>query len=867
MTTGRDAARWRRIEEVFQAAVKLPPDRRAAFLDRECAGDPGLRREVESLLAADGDNGTLKAAVEGEAASLGEELADSWTGRRLGPYRISRELGRGGMGVVYLADRVDGQYRQRVTIKLVRQDRDTEGFLRRFRNERQILATLHHPNIARLLDGGTLGGLPYYVMEYIEGEPIDRYCDRHRLPVERRLELFCKVCSAVHFAHQNLVVHRDIKPANVLVTADGEPQLLDFGIAKLLDPEALAFTVEATAPEVRPMTLGYAAPEQYKGEPITTAADVCSLGLLLYELLTGHPARRFRSSSPQELERVICDAEPEKPSTAVLRVEETEVGKRLTPESVSELRSSKPEALRRRLAGDLDNIVLMAVRKEPGRRYASVRELADDIGRHLRALPVIARPDTVGYRTGKFVRRHKLGVAFAALLVAFAVGMTVQSVRLARQRDAVVEQRERAETERGRAEQVSDFLVRLFAASHPSVSRGETVTAREILDRGAQRIDQELQGQQEMQAKLMITMGSAYMGLGLYDDAEPLIDRGLEIQRQLSRGEERAELADSLNARAQVLAARNEWRAAERLFREALRMRQSLRGAEHRDVAQSLNDLGLVLFYQGRADEAEGILRQALAMRRRLLGEEHLDVAESQNDLAEVLKFRGAYEEAAELHRKSLATSLRLRGEGDTLVALNLNNLGVVLHLQGDLEGAEPRYREALRMFLPVLGDEHPQVALVRSNLGALLHARGDYRGAEEQLHAALAVRRRVLGGDHPDVAIAANNLAGVLVDRGRPAEAESLVREALEILRRSFPAGHPRIAYAESTLGACLAGLGRDGEAEPLLVQSYPILEQQTGETSAYTRTALRRLVTFYEARGEDEKAAAYRALLESGE
>jgi serine/threonine protein kinase/tetratricopeptide (TPR) repeat protein len=418
--------RWQQIKAVLAAALEQTPAERAAFLDQACDGDGVLRAEVESLIAYQqpGDSAGLSSATcsNGEARpfdSLAEEM-----GRRIGPYQIIRELGRGGMGAVYLAARADEEYRQMVAIKLVRPGLDTDFILRRFRNERQILAALDHPNIARLLDGGTTeDGLPYLVMEYVAGIPIAEYCDQHALDIKERLKLFQQVCAAVHYAHQRQVIHRDIKPSNILVTAEGGLKLLDFGIAKLLTPELAAQTLDPTLTALRLMTPAYASPEQIKGEPITAATDVYSLGVLLYELLTGHKPYRVKSQAAHEIAQAVIEEEPIKPSTAIILTEQTQTSDgssamTLTPELVSKLREGSPDRLRRRLRGDLDNIILTALRKDPQRRYASVEQFSDDIRRHLEGLPIIARKDTLAYRTTKFMRRNKVGVAAVMLSVA-----------------------------------------------------------------------------------------------------------------------------------------------------------------------------------------------------------------------------------------------------------------------------------------------------------------------------------------------------------------------------------------------------------------------------------------------------------------
>src|SRR6267378_431513 len=442
--------RWQQVKGLLGPALELDPGKRTEYLDQACGSDASLREELGFLLEAEGKAGPGFLSDPVVLADLTLDLpqqSDAWVGRRLGSYQIVEEIGAGGMGEVYRAVRADDEYRKEVAVKLVRSDQDSNFVLNRFKNERQILAGLDHSNIARLLDGGTTeGGVPYFVMELIEGQRIDEYCNVRGLATTGRLELFLGVCSAVQYAHQRLIIHRDIKPGNILVTAEGVPKLLDFGIAKILDTEAVAGQPEPTLTAFRALTPGYASPEQVKNEPITTASDVYSLGVVLYELLTGRVPYPSDSRTPHDLARAVCEFEPERPSTALRRVvAETKT----KPAQPAQFPSGSPQddsraKLSKRLSGDLDTIVLMALRKEPSRRYASVEQLADDIRRHLQNLPVIARKDTILYRTTKFVVRHKTGVLAAALgtlVLLGALGVALREAHIARVQEARAERR------------------------------------------------------------------------------------------------------------------------------------------------------------------------------------------------------------------------------------------------------------------------------------------------------------------------------------------------------------------------------------------------------------------------------------------
>jgi len=823
--------------------------------------------------------------------------SDGTAGRRIGPYRLVREVGRGGMGVVYLAARADDAYQKRVAIKVIHAgDRGPEA-LRFFRRERQILAGLEHPNIARLLDGGTTeDGAPYLVMEYVEGQPIDRYCDARRLPISQRLQLFRTVCSAVEYAHRNLVVHRDIKPANVLVGADGALRLLDFGIAKLLNADLGSDAPAATI--VGAMTPHYASPEQARGEPVTTATDVYSLGVLLYELLTGHLPYRLKTRQPLEVLRAVSEEEPERPSAAVSRTgDPAGAGSPpalLAPEKLAERRESTSRRLRRRLQGDLDHILLRALRKEPERRYPSVEAFSDDVRRHLDGLPVAARKGTWSYRSVKFVRRH-VGLVAATTLVVLLLGtaavtMFVQAARLARERD--------------KARQIASFLTEMFKTSAPNVSRGLNMTAREILDRGAARVARDLGAQPEIRAELSNVIGSVYLELGAYEGAEPLLRQALDLRRSFS-ADASLEVADSLTSLGHLEYLKGDYANAERLLGEALSVRRRLLPSGHLDVAKSLNNLANVYADQGHLERAEHLYRESLEARIGLLGEGHEDTLQAQVALAAVLHERGDIAGAEALYRAAEPRIRQQFGPDHPFLALTLNNYGNALQDKGDLEGAETRFRETVALDRKLLGSGHPAVATDLDNLGQLLSARGLYAEAEAVFREALSIHEKALGAEgHPETvknlsglahslrrqhrlpdaerharravdlgrrllpeghlttASALDVLGRVLVDENRAGEAEPLLRQGLAWQRKGARPGSPGASAAERDLGACLAALGRYQEAEALLLSSYRALSSSPG-VQEETREALQDLVALYRRWNKPREAAAYAARL----
>ncbi|GAB5536271.1 MAG: hypothetical protein Rubg2KO_25200 [Rubricoccaceae bacterium] len=788
-------ARWAQVDALFTEALELADAERAAWLGR--IEDAELRRAVQRLLAADADApAVLDAEAADFAAPLLSDLPDLPTapdvGHRLGAYRLDREIARGGMGRVYLATRADGQYEQQVALKVLRPGLDTDDTRRRFRTERQILASLDHPHIARLLDGGvTESGQPFLAMEVVEGQPIDVYCDEKRLSIEDRLRLFVLAADAVHHAHQRLVVHRDLKPSNLFVTADGTPKLLDFGIAKLLDAPDDAQTRTAQ----RWMTSAYAAPEQVLGETVTTATDVYQLGAVLYELLTGHrptdtSTSPLASSTGLELAK---SAEPDRPSAAVTRVTERTTASgttRIDPVQVSEARRTQPERLRRTLRGDLDTIVLKALRPDPEDRYASAEALAEDIQRYLTGLPVRARTPTVGYRMRRFVRRHRVGVVASALVGLSLVGGLGAALW---QAGVAVEARDRAETALDRSEATTAFMLGLFEASDPYWgSPGDTLTSYDLLAQGVERADA-LDNQPEVQAAVFHAIGVVYERLEQHERAEALLRRALALRME-TLGEAHPDVASTMNQLAWLLLKEGDYAAAEPLFRNALAIRRAAFGNDHPDVALNLNDLAGLLEDTGETAAAEPLLREALDIRRRRLGERHFLTIVSTGNLGLHLLRTGDAAGAEPLMRETLAQSRSLHGDEHPEVAVSMNTLARVLAAQGDLAAAESLLVDALAMKRRLWGDEHTSVATSLHYLAQVKRTQGDLIAAELLAREALALRRRLLGDDHPRTASTLHELARLHAARGDVATADSLDRAALRTLRLSFGPEHPEV-------------------------------------------------------------------------
>ena len=674
MTRPASAAWWQRVFDAADRALELEPPERASFVEQCRVDDAALGAEVAALLAGAEAAPVLDTPAAEIAAPLFDEpvvpnLAEPRS--RFGPYRILRELGRGGMGAVYLAERSDEQYEKRVALKVLPAwSAGDDRRVQRFLDERQILAALDHPDIARLLDGGVApDGLPWFAMEYVEGIPVDRYCEEQRLSVEARLELFCRVCAAVQYAHRNLVVHRDLKPANILVTAEARIKLLDFGIAKLLATELQA-GASLTATSERLLTPMYASPEQIRGDPISTATDVYALGVLLHLLLTGTDPYRLSTGQQHEVIHAVLEREPEPPSVAILRT---------GGDGTAAKRA-------RRLRGDLDAIVLRALEKDPARRYGTAEQLEADVRHHLTGLPVAARTGSRFYQTRKFLRRHRWGVALTAavalLVVGFAAVTAVQAARIALERD--------------RAEEFIRYLSNVMRNAVPSPGQGRTATSREVLDTSASRVERDLSVQPDVRARVMFEMGSAYRDLAIYDRAQNLLEATVVLRRRLLPAGPR-ELARTLDALGGVLFQRGQLDSAARMYDEALAIRRRLLGRSHGDVARTLVGLSAVRRAQGRLREAEATSREALEIDR-ARSDAYADVAQSLRGLGHVLLDQAKYPPAESLYTEALSL-LRERPGDSTEVAASMIDLAGALRGQGKTAAADSLLRYGLALY------------------------------------------------------------------------------------------------------------------------------------------------------------------------
>jgi serine/threonine-protein kinase len=755
---------WARVERLFAAAMERPAEERAAWLREQAAEDEWLLGEVASLVQfAETEASAPLQDIVDQAAREAGGLGTSALGKSLGPYRLEAELGRGGMGVVYLGVREGDDFEQRVAIKLLPGALYSNEMTWRFRNERRILASLDHPGVARFLDGGTTPeGLPYAVMELVEGEPIDAYCARLELSVDRRLELFVKVCEAVAYAHSKLVVHRDLKPANILVDTAGSPRLLDFGIAKLMEPGE-----DPERPATRIMTPHFASPEQFAGAPATTAADVYALGALLYVLLTGRKPHEG-ATSPTDLARLVAETDPPMPSVVT--------GNRV-------------------LAGDLDTIVLKAMRREPAERYPSVDRLLQDVVAYRASLPISAAPPTWTYRARKFLRRNRAGVAAGVVaLTAVLTGGVMATVGMVRAQAAEAD----AEQEARLAAEVSDFLVDLFGESDPDNALGEELTARALLDAGVARIDQQLMGQPALQANLKQVMARSYAGLGDVAEAERLYREALDV-------------ADSDELQASLLAALGGTLRSASRFPEALStLDEAIRFAGARvdtstaasmretpelsqALVQGLQERGVALTLMSDSAGAISLLERVARLRERVDGPEAEATATTLIALASAYSTLASSEDAQPLHERAIRIYESLLDPRHPALLTAYGELGALYARREVFDSAATTLEKLLPLQQEVLGPTHPRTVETLRRLGSVNSDRGAFEPAERYMRQALELDEARLGPRTLSLTLGLNNLAVVKWRQGDHAEAKRLFQRATEIRREMLGPDNPR--------------------------------------------------------------------------
>jgi serine/threonine protein kinase/tetratricopeptide (TPR) repeat protein len=878
-----DSSRWERIQKLFHEAAAFPVSGQRGFLEAACRDDESLVGDVLALLQEDALSASI---LDQPLAGVAHDLLDdgnSLSFQELGPYRIHKILGEGGMGVVYLAERQD--LGSLVALKLLRDAWLSPARRERFAAEQRTLAQLNHPSIARLYDADTLpDGTPFFVMEYVEGLPLTDYCVQHRCSIEQRLKLFRQVCEAVQYAHGNAVIHRDLKPSNILVREDGTIRLLDFGIAKQL--ESLDVPAHQTMTALRLMTPAYASPEQIRGQRAGVQTDVYSLGVILYELLSGELPFDLSNLSPAEAEMVLLSHEPPRPSAKVPR--------RAKPgDSLVGLLSASARA-------DLDVLCLTAMHKDPDRRYRSVEALIRDVDHYLKAEPLEARPDTLGYRLSKFVRRNQREVLAAAAALLVLVGLVVFfTLRLQKARDAAL-------AEAARTQRIQHFTMNLFQGGDEEVGPADDLRVITLVDRGLQEA-QALTGDPAVQAELYQTLGTVYENLGKLEQAEKLLNLSLE-ERKARFGADSAPVADSLVALAALRDAQAKFSDAEQLARQGVEMSkrhlapnhpaigkgtallgkiledhgdynhaitvledaarlQTAAGVPTSELSGTLTELANCHFYAGHYDTSEALNKQLLVMDRQFYGERHPHVADDLINLGAIQYERARFPEAEVYYRQGLQITEAFYGKDNPATSSALTMLGRGLLSEGKLDEAASVLQEALRIQEKVYGKVHPRVAGTLNELGKISQRRGNLAEAEAELTRTVDIYKTIYKGKHYYIGVALSNLAGVLVDKKEYAGAEQLYHEALQMYAQTLAPDHQLVGIAHTRLGRALLRDGRfeDAEAESRL--GYSMLSKQATPPGVWMQYSRTDLAEEYDALHQPEKAGKIRAELAANE
>ena len=835
--------RWREVSPYLDRALELTTDELTAWLSSLRAEQPAVAADLEMLL---GERDALIREGFLEDRARGPGMASP--GGTIGPYRLVRTLGEGGMGIVYLAEQI-APIRREVALKVIKPGMDSKRVIGRFEAERQALAVMDHPCVSKVFDAGqTEDGRPFFVMEYVAGVPITEHCDRQALTTAERLELFLQVCDGVQHAHRKAIIHRDLKPSNVLVALhDGVavPKVIDFGVAKATVQSLTEATLYTEAGSVIG-TPDYMSPEQVgsTAEDVDTRTDVYALGVMLYELLVGalpFEPRSLRLAGLDGIRRMIREVEPPKPSTRLSTIDAERSAE------TARHRGVDLATLRRQLSGELDWIVMKALEKDRERRYGSPAELAADLARFLRHEPVLAGAPSAAYRARKFVRRNRFGTAAAAAatlaLVGFAGMLAVQAHRISREAEA--------------KRRVAEFLTELFEVSDPGNARGDTVTARELLDRGAARIRGTLADDPDMRTELMATMGTVYSSLGLYPDAELLLFETLQARQRLL-GPDDPETLRSAHDFARLRYLQGRVQEAETLYRQTLEIRRRVLGPDHPDTLRSASDLARVISHQGRYQESEALARATLDDQRRVLGSDHRNTLSSMANLAWTYQTLGRYADAETLQRRVVDIRKRVLGSAHPDTLVGITSLAWTRQAMGRYTDSEILYREAIDIQKRVLGEDHPDTLRSMANLSNVYSLQRRYQEAEGLSRDALEIQRRVLGREHSDTLLSMNNLAIAYSGLRRYDEAARLHREILETDKRMLGPEHPSTLWAMNNLALAWDHQGRHKDAERLHRETLDIRRRVLGREHPDSLTSMFNLVLALAHQSRYEEAEA---------
>ena len=820
---------WKKLSQIFDMVLTLPPEGRTDYIKRVCGGDKELEHKIREMLARLEESDRFFEERLEKNEKLIKELdsliadkdrdEDFYEGKTIGRWEILELIGHGGMGRVYKVQRVDESgIKQTGALKIIHKSLLTPTHMERFRLEQHILSGLQHPNISGFVDSGiTADRVPYMVMEFVEGDTILEYCNNQRLTIEQRLQLFITVCKAIQYAHKSLIVHRDLKPENILVTREGRIKILDFGIAKLLDPDLYENSAIETQPGMRMLSLEYASPEQISGKVVTTSTDLYSLGVLLNKLLTGLHPFDLSNLSFKEVEKLVSEENPTPASKRFLGLTETDEKQRLADE-----RGISPQEITKQISGDIDAIIYKALHKDPERRYASVEALVTDLERYQNNLPVYAQPDTFSYRAGKFVRRHKLGIAAVAVIFLVLIGGIV----------ATMWQAEQARQNAREAEQVSAFLAQLFEGSDPNRSNDGSMTARELLDQGFERVQTELTDEPALQAQMLSMIGNIYSNLGLYDDAYLAIEKAVELYH--SMGDRSPEMATTLLRFANLEYRLGNFQAAADASGESLDLIRSHFGDDHPETASVMNTLAMSLEELGDKEGAYDLYYRIIDIRRDQ-PDQGSNLSVNLNNLAILLQEDGKLEEADALFSEAVALVEDIYGFEHPFMAYILNGYSGLHQDRGDYDLAEDNLRDALAIGQAIFPETHPFIGVVQHNLGELFRIMENYSEAAGYYSLSLEQRKQSLPENHPDIATSLFSLGNTLILLEQPSEAEPILREALQIRQSIYKDEDWRVALVKSGLGRALLQQQNFDDAAQYIFPAHAILLESLGEENRH--------------------------------
>ena len=841
--------RLNKVKELFDESSNLSVEERELYLNQKCADDLELKKEILSLFDSIGNTEDFLEEPLTIVEQNKSNFVDPYIGKQIGNYLIEGEAGIGGMGLVYSGKRNDKEFEHKVAIKILKHGITSEYLLKRFQIERQTLANLQHKNIARLLDGGrTNDGLPYLVMELIDGTPITEFCDKEKLSIQARLKIFRKVCEAVQYAHQNLVIHRDLKPGNILVTKEGIPKLLDFGIAKLIDEELVENNEGLTRTGVWHLTPEYASPEQIKGEKITTASDVYSLGVLLYQILTGYQPYKISNNSPSAISKIITEEKIQKPSDRVKDLSETNIESKLFLK----------DKISNQLKGDLDNIVSKAMHKDPARRYVSVEQFSEDIRRHLAGLPVIAQKDTAGYRLSKFIQRHKVGFVSS---IGFIVFLIVSFIAIIWQANVAANERDNAKLEAQKVETVNKFLQDMLSSVDPT-EIGRDVKVYDVLKKASLDVGNNFARHPDIEASVRKTIGVTLTNLGEFDEAKPHLIKSLELNNKVY-GSASYQSAESMHELALYYHWIGDLNLADSLYTKSIMILRNNSDSPPREIAGAINDLGILKQEQAKYQESLKLLREALNIYQKNFGETDRDVASTLNNLALTLESLNDIDGAEKYYQKSLAVYLKLYSPDRPEIATIYNNLAYIYIDKDNLNKAEEYFKKSLELKINAFGKNHSLVGLGYMNLGALEYTMNKFESSEFNLLSALENFKTSLNAKHIWFGLTNFWYSKILTEKSNYLEAEKCIRTALSIYKKNYPMDHPNIISANAELGIIFFHQKKYAEAEKLLLNGYESIKVIKGEKNHNTIRLLEYLIKFYQITKNPSKLSYYTELL----